>query len=445
MPAKDRSFVEAVAELGRRALTGAELNSLFMQAVELVADGLAVEFSSVLELLPDGRTLFQAGVGWKDEIVVNAAIEMSGDSVGGHVLRTVAPLALTDLRQETRFVVSPLLRDHNVVSTLSVPLYGRNRALGVLGAHSLKPRHFSASEIAWLQLIANVLSSRLEDKWRRLSEHDQQFRGEQMMAMGQAAAGVVHELRNPLTSVKGLIQVNLRDLQSHGFPVEDLSVIEHEIRRMERTLQTFLDFAKPPKSERRRLALSSIVERVFALVGGRARDQNVSMRLVEPGNPVQAEVEEDQIQQLVLNLALNSLDAMASGGTLLVELRPSVNGFVELLFRDTGTGIAAHILPKVFEPFVSSKDTGMGLGLPLSQRIAEEHGGTLSVDSVQGQGVHDQLHLAAVSANCLDRRIPQKFYPFLLKVFVQKRRKIAWKYLAADAGAARNHQHLLTD
>jgi signal transduction histidine kinase len=396
MPSLDRSFVEAVVELGRRALTGAELNSLFMQAVELVTDCLVVEFSSVLELLPDGRTLFQAGVGWKDEVVANAAVEMSGESVGGHVLRTVAPLAIADLRKERGFVVSPLFRDHNVVSTVSVPLYGRNRALGVLGAHSLRPRHFSASEIAWLQLIANVLSSRLEEKWRRLSEQDQQFRGEQMMAMGQVAAGVVHELRNPLTSVKGLIQVNLRDLQSLGFPIEDLSVIEQEIRRMERTLQTFLDFAKPPKSDRRLLALSDIVERVFALVSGRARDQKVAMRLVEPGSPVRAEVEEDQVQQLVLNLVLNSLDAMPSGGTLLVELRSSVNGFVELFFRDTGTGIAAHILPKVFEPFVSSKDTGIGLGLPLSQRIAEEHGGTLSVHSAQCKGACFLLRLPAI-------------------------------------------------
>jgi PAS domain S-box-containing protein len=227
-------------------------------------------------------------------------------------------------------------------------------------------------------------------------EHERHLlRAEQMMAIGQVAAGVAHELRNPLTSIKGLVQVNLREARAHGLPDDDLAVIEHEIRRMERTLQTFLDFARPPKPERRRLDPSTIVQRVFALVAGRAKKQQVALRLMQPDTPVWLEADQDQFQQLLLNLVLNALDAMPHGGSVEVELGRPRGGWVELQVRDSGPGIAAHILPKVFETFVSSKETGVGLGLPLSKRIVEEHGGSLSASNLPAGGACFVLRLPA--------------------------------------------------
>ncbi len=215
------------------------------------------------------------------------------------------------------------------------------------------------------------------------------------MAIGQVAAGVAHELRNPLTSIKGLVQVNLREARARGLPEEDLAVIEHEVRRMERTLQTFLDFARPPKPERRRLDPAAVVERVFALVAGRAKKQGVSLRLSGPGTPVWLEADQDKLQQLLLNLVLNSLDAMPQGGLVEVDLHPPRDGLVELQVRDTGPGIPAHILPKVFETFVSSKETGVGLGVPVSKRIAEDHGGSLSAYNLPEGGAWFVLRLPA--------------------------------------------------
>ena len=166
---------------------------------------------------------------------------------------------------------------------------------------------------------------------------------------------------------------------------------------MERTLQTFLDFARPPKPERRRLDPAAVVERVFALVAGRAKKQGVSLRLSRPEAPVWLEADQDQLQQLLLNLILNSLDAMPQGGLVEVELRPPRDGLVELQVRDTGPGIPAHILPKVFETFVSSKETGVGLGVPVSKRIAEDHGGSLSAYNLPEGGACFVLRLPAPS------------------------------------------------
>jgi signal transduction histidine kinase len=390
--------MEVAAELASRAVNEDDVDSLLAHLMKVIQEQLQVEYSSLLELLPDGSVLFRAGIGWKDGIVGKTTFEMGGDTAAGHVVRTFAPLAISDLRSEDRFKFSPLLQAHRVVGTLLVPVSGITRPLGVLGGHNSQPRDFTAEETSWLQVLAALLAARLERAQLSQSQSNEKLlRAEQMMAIGQVAAGVAHELRNPLTSIKGLIQVNLRELGTRGMPTDDLAVIEHEIRRMERTLQTFLDFARPPQPDRRRQEVGPIVERVLALVGGRARKQKVDIKLQQHEPAAQAEVDGDQIQQLLLNLVLNALDAMPHGGTLEVEANSPRDGHLEIAVRDTGHGISPQILPKVFETFVSSKETGVGLGLPLSRRIAEDHGGTLTAYNLPLEGACFVLRLPVAS------------------------------------------------
>ena len=219
------------------------------------------------------------------------------------------------------------------------------------------------------------------------------LRADQMAAVGQMAAGVAHELPNPLTSIKMLVQANREEAEARGLPAEDLQMIEQEIRRMERCLQTFLDFARPPRPARRPISLAVLVDRTFALVEGRARKQHVTLHCTPPTTPVIVEADTDQMQQLLVNLALNALDAMPQGGRLDIRLGAPVHGQVELWVCDTGPGIAPTLLPRLFEPFVSSKATGLGLGLVVSRRIAESHGGNLWVTNPLHGGASFVLRL----------------------------------------------------
>jgi signal transduction histidine kinase len=397
MPKERDSIARHAADLGRRALTGSDLELVLADAASVIKTHLNADFSSILELLPDGRCLFLAGVGWNDGVVGSVTVEMSADTAAGHVIRTLTPLAIHDHAANQQFIVTSLLREHQAASSLLVPLYGNSGPLGVVAAHWKQPHEFLPDELAWLQILANTLAFRLANRAAQQAENSRLLRVEQMMAIGQVAAGVAHELRNPLTSIKGLIQVNLRDLTARGVPAEDLTVIEQEIRRMESTLQTFLDFAQPPKPNRQPTDLSAIVERVFALVGGRARKQQVALHFLKPSQQVTANVDNDQIQQLLLNLVLNALDAMPQGGEIELDLHGTRDRFVELYVRDNGPGISPSILPKVFETFVSSKETGVGLGLPLSRRIAEDHGGTLTAYNLPEAGACFLLRLPANS------------------------------------------------
>lgn len=176
-----------------------------------------------------------------------------------------------------------------------------------------------------------------------------------------------------------LVQANREEAEARGLPAEDLQMIEQELRRMERCLQTSLDFARLPQPARRPVSLAALVDRTFALVEGRAHKQDVTLHCTPPTTPVIIEADADQMQQLLVNLALNALDAMPRGGRLEMSFGAPVHGQVELRVCDTGPGITPALLPRLFEPFVSSKETGLGLGLVVSRRIAESHGGNLWV------------------------------------------------------------------
>ncbi|MBI3780407.1 MAG: PAS domain S-box protein, partial [candidate division NC10 bacterium] len=155
----------AVAALGQRALARTDLSILMNDAVALVAHTLDVEFCKVLELLPDGTALLlRAGVGWKDGSVGSATVGAGTDSQAGYTLLSNEPVIVEDLRTEPRFSGPPLLRDHGVVSGMSVIIPGADRPFGVLGAHTTRRRTFTTDESHFLQAVANVLATAVERK-----------------------------------------------------------------------------------------------------------------------------------------------------------------------------------------------------------------------------------------------------------------------------------------
>jgi signal transduction histidine kinase len=225
------------------------------------------------------------------------------------------------------------------------------------------------------------LTSRIEQVVQQLQEREYEvLRAEQLAAVGQLAAGVGHEIRNPLTAIKMLVQSALEPQGQAPLTAEDLRIIEDEIRRMERSLQTFLEFARPPKPERRPVELRAILGTVLGLTRGRAEKQRVKTQAEWPDAPVTLTVDPNQLQQVFVNLVLNALDAMPGGGTLSLVVRPAPDQVV-VEVSDTGPGVSHDMMPRLFQPFASSKETGLGLGLVISQRIIQDHGGKISVEN----------------------------------------------------------------
>jgi two-component system, NtrC family, sensor histidine kinase HydH len=221
--------------------------------------------------------------------------------------------------------------------------------------------------------------TRVEEVAERIrSHHHEMLRAEQLSAVGRLAASVAHEIRNPLTSVKMLVDAVLRNQNRKPLTLEDLSVIHGELVRLEQTVQGLLDFARPPVPCRSTCDLRQVVDSAVELVRARARQQNVSLEIAAPNHPVSADVDRGQWYTVLVNLLLNALDAMPRGGSLKVALENPVEEEIRLTVSDTGVGIATEMLGRLFVPFVSTKPTGTGLGLSISRRIIEEHGGRIT-------------------------------------------------------------------
>jgi signal transduction histidine kinase len=206
---------------------------------------------------------------------------------------------------------------------------------------------------------------------------------QQLAAVGQLAAGLAHELRNPLMPMKMLVQKALARPDDAGMKRHQLEVISEEIQRLEKLISEFLDFARPQALEKRSIELDAVVRQAIDLVAPRAAAQQIEIQAQLPREPVFALADPARIQQVLLNLLLNSLDAMPEAGQIQVSLeqRPLRNAEgdrIVVRVSDSGRGIMPELLPRLFEPFVSTKPTGTGLGLTISQRIIEDHDGTLS-------------------------------------------------------------------
>jgi two-component system, NtrC family, sensor histidine kinase HydH len=213
------------------------------------------------------------------------------------------------------------------------------------------------------------------------SERDT-LRAEQLAYVGQMAAGIAHEVRNPLMAIKILVQKAIECRTGQTFQPRDLRVLETEIVRVEQIITHFLDFARPPRIEKQVLEVRPLLERATASLEARAEQQDVHLRCLTPIEPVFLDVDAGQFQQVLYNLLINALDVLPAGGNVKVELsleqsHPEAVQTAVIQVEDDGPGLPAHLGEHIFEPFVSSKASGLGLGLSICRRIVEAHGGAL--------------------------------------------------------------------
>ncbi len=270
-----------------------------------------------------------------------------------------------------------------------------------------------------IEVFADPSVAELEEMLQRLSaavggvveqlhaRHREAIRADQLAAVGQLAAGLAHELRNPLMCMKTLVQSSRRQGDRAHLDFRDLAVLDEEITRLNNLLQAFLDFARPAKPETEDVDMAHVVRQTVDLLSKKAAAREVTIQCALGEGPLVVHADATQLRQVLLNLLLNALDAVHNGGSIWVEamrsdnVRASENGGLRRLpdvrvrVSDNGQGLPAGDRSRIFEPFFSTKDTGLGLGLAISQRIIDAHGGELVGQDREGGGAVFEIRLPA--------------------------------------------------
>ena len=224
-------------------------------------------------------------------------------------------------------------------------------------------------------------------------------RGETLAAAGRMAVGVAHEIRNPLSAIRGAVQLLARELTSEPTLAEYTDVLLKEVDRVNRIIETLVDLGRPVQIRRVPLNLHQLLERVILLDEQAVNADGVTLvRRYDPSLPPILG-DEDRLLQVFHNLIRNARDAMKQGGRITLSTRVSLDPLygrmdlgggsrtmVEVAVTDEGVGIPASVRGRIFDPFFTTKERGLGLGLAICHRIIDEHRGVLHVDSAEGRG-----------------------------------------------------------
>ena len=268
------------------------------------------------------------------------------------------------------------------------------------GDLSIRMESTSQDEVGRLITSFNSMVDRLDTAKNELDQyHFQQMeRADRLASVGEMAAGIAHEIKNPLTGIAAAITIIKDDFSATDPRTEIINEILEQIKRLDKTVNDLLFFGKPTLPEPDYVGVNTILKKTLIFASQHRGGKNVEKRLDLDEDLPPVFVDSKQIQQVFLNLILNAFQAMRDGGLLTITsslVEKSGEQWVRVSVADTGPGIPSPILEKIFTPFFTTKAQGTGLGLAICHKLISQHGGTITVDSEDGTGTVFTVELKA--------------------------------------------------
>ena len=384
-------------------------------SAELVAQYFKYQLASIILADDEGRFSIEGFGGTHVEIVKKALEKedfIKQEGVTGHVARTGESMILNDVIQEPTY--KPL-KGWEARSEICVAIRDGGGILGIIDVESREPNAFSDNDLIAMEALAGILASVVSsaNQYQKLQQTVRQLRAAEvevnarmeaqrsaetrllqaakLAAVGEMAAGIAHELNNPLTTVTGFSELVLEDMPTDSNHRNELEMVLREARRASAVVRRLLDFSRQGERIRTSADLNEIVNDVVALTRHLIQTNNVTLLLSLDESLPWVSMDTNQLKQVLLNLIHNALQAMPSGGDLQVSTRSGERenrNWVVMSVQDSGVGMSIEEQNRIFEPFYTTKGDrgGTGLGLSVTYGIIVDHGGIIEVSSQQGKG-----------------------------------------------------------
>ena len=392
---------------------------------ELLVQYFGYEFAIIL-LVDEAQRVTLCGTGGSQapssEMLLSELSFLADDEKGGITRQTLLSGESVLVNDVSHTPLYRPIKGWDAGSELCVPLKDGERVIGLVDIESSSRNAFGQNDFMALESLAGILSSVISnaDQYQHSQETVRQLRqtkqelqtrieaqleaerrliqAEKLAAVGEMAAGIAHELNNPLTTVTGFSELVLEELPDDSDIRPDLGLILKEARRARDVVRRLLDFSRRSESERTSVDLNELMDDVLSLTSHLLRTSSIQLNVNLGKKLPWVSVDRNQMKQVFLNLIHNALQAMPEGGKLFIQTGIHQFGgrkWVAASIEDTGEGISEKDLERVFEPFFTTRsgDGGTGLGLSVTYGIVTDHGGEIDVESQLGKGTNFTVRL----------------------------------------------------
>lgn len=400
---KDRyNYRETLGQFSRAMVNILDLQSLSRRIIETITQTMGVDKASLFLLYDDkgGYELYES------KNINHSAVSpllSKGDPLPAYLKKMKEIVVREELAKGSHIPELDQLV-HQMTSLeaeISIPLISKKELVGMLNlGHKLNRDIYSQEDIDLLTTLGNqtaiaIENARLYEDLKRSKSYIR--RADRLASLGTLTAGLAHEIRNPLVAIKTLTQLLPERLEDEEFRNHFLNIAAGEVDRISRLVGELLDFARPSTPKLEFEDINGVIDGMILLVSTESKKKHIHIEKQYAPDLSYVKVDREQIKQVFLNILLNAIEATPENGIITVKtrsfLKPGGEPYLQVEFKDTGCGIPQEYLEEIFNPFYTTKTTGSGLGLSISNQIIQDHHGYIDVESKVRQGTSFFINL----------------------------------------------------